>query len=421
MNDDPLKQQIRQGHGKFAAMVGTYALGVFNDQFYKQAAMLLAVAVGLKHLQGHVLFVFTLPYLVFAAYAGWLADRFPKNRVVIGAKVMELAAMICGGVGIVTQTWSLILVMACVMGWQSCIFSPALNGSIPELYPPSYVTTANGILKVFVTASILSGVAASGPVLEIFGTKTQVQKDMGRLVAGIGVIAISMLGVLVSFFVPRRPAADPQARFPWTGPRDTVRQLWQIQKDRLLWTTICANVFVWFVGSVQILLINVMGLEQFGYRKTLTSALLASEVLGLAVGGLLAARLAKGERWYRVLVPAALLMSLFLSGVALTPLLPPSVRPAALVVLLGGAGITGGVFMIPCEAFIQVRPAAGRKGTVIASANFMVFAGILLSAPIGNGLNAALRPTVSFGLLAAFSLLVAVILFVVLPKKGRVR
>lgn len=421
MRDEALKQQIRQARGKFVAMAGTYSLGVFNDQFYKQAAMLLAVAIGLKHLQGRVLLVFTLPYLLFAAYAGWLADRFPKNRVVIAAKVMELAAMTCGGIGIALQSWPLVLVMACIMGWQSCIFSPSLNGSIPELYPASYVTTANGFLKVFVTASILTGVAAAGPVLDIPGTGPR-GIPMGRLAAGIGVIAVSTLGVVISFFVPRRPAADPRARFPWTGFLflNTVRELGQIRKDRLLWTTVCADVFVWFVGSVQVLLINVMGVEQFGYSKTLTSAMLASEVLGLAIGGLLGARLARGERWYRVLAPSALLMSALLAGMTLTPAVPASVRPAVLMALLGGAGLAGGILMIPCEAFIQVRPVAERRGTVIASANFAIFLGILLSAPITNTLNALVTPTVSFGLLGALSLLAADQLAEVLPRKGHV-
>ena len=416
MSDDDLRRQIREARGKFAAMAGTYALGVFNDQFYKQAACLLAISVGMKWLQGWVVFAFTLPYIAFAAYAGWLADRFPKNRVVVGAKVLELAAMICGGIGIATQSWPLVLVMACIMGWQSCIFSPALNGSIPELYPPSYVTTANGILKVFVTVSILAGIAAAGPALDIKGMGPG-GMPMGQLAVAVGVVSISALGVVVSFFAPRRPAADVHARFPWTGPIDTVCQLWRTTKDRMLSITIWADMFIWFAGSIQVLLINVMGLNQFKYSKTVTSYLLVSEVMGVAVGGVLASCLAKGKRWHWVLVPSALVMSLALGAVMLVPGMPVHLQMPALLVLLGVSGIAGGTFMIPCEAFIQVRPAPERRGTIIASANFAIFAGILASGPIANWLNAHIVPTTSFALLAVVALLAAATLFLLLPKR----
>ena len=127
MTDDIL-QQIRRARGKFIAMAVTYSLGVFNDQFFKQAAFLMAIAAGRKEIQGYATIIFSLPYIVFAAYAGWMADRFSKRHVVIGAKVLELAAMICGAIGILSGNWTLILLMVGLMGLQSAIFAPALNG-----------------------------------------------------------------------------------------------------------------------------------------------------------------------------------------------------------------------------------------------------------------------------------------------------
>ena len=89
-----LTQQIRRARGKFLAMAATYSLGVFNDNFFRQAAMLMAVALGKKELQGHAIVIFALPYLIFAAYAGWFADRFPKRNVVIWAKVARLGKLL---------------------------------------------------------------------------------------------------------------------------------------------------------------------------------------------------------------------------------------------------------------------------------------------------------------------------------------
>ncbi len=205
-----LIQQIRQARSKFAAMAATYCLGVFNDSFFRQSAMLIAVSQGHKAMQGYVMAVFTLPYLLFAAPAGWLADRFSKRHVVIGAKILELVAMLCGAVGICTSNWLFIFIMVFIMGLQSAIFSPSLNGSIPELYPPSYVVTANAVLKAVVTAAILGGVASCGLALRQ-KTASVAGIPRGRLIVSVVIVSVSALGVLCSLGVPRRRAASPHS------------------------------------------------------------------------------------------------------------------------------------------------------------------------------------------------------------------
>ena len=86
--------------------------------------------------------------------------------------------------------------------------------------------------------------------------------------------------------------------------------------------------------------------------------------------------------------------------------------------LLGLIGVTGGAFLIPCESFIQVRPAANRKGAVIAASNFAGFVGILLSGLAANALNSVLQPTTSFAVAACLAVIVGVSLCVMLPKNA---
>lgn len=400
MIDEATRQQIRRARSKFAAMAATYSLGVFNDQFFKQAAMLLAVSAGRESLQGWAIVLFTVPYIVLAAPAGWLADRFAKRHVVIGTKGLELAAMVVGAVGIVAGSWPLILLMVMTMGLQSAIFGPSLNGSIPELYPASYVTTANGLLKVVTTTAILTGVAAAGLVLQW----------RGRAGVAATALGVAVLGVAGSFGVPRRPAAAPRTPFPWAGPLWTVRRLLALRTDGLLAVTILADAFVWFVGALQIPILNVLGERQLGWGHAATSLLIAAEMAGVAVGGLLSGRLARGQGWHRVLPPAAAAMGLLMLGVWGAAYLPESVRMGCLLASLAGAGLAGGLFMIPCEAFIQVRPAAGEKGAVISSANLAIFLGILASGPLANLLYGVMPPAACFAVLGCFCLAVAVVL-----------
>ncbi len=413
--DDTLKSQIRQARSKFIAMAVTYSLGVFNDNFFRQAGCLLAVVAGRLWFQGWATALFALPYLLVAAPAGWMADRFRKRHIVILAKVLELAAMLCGAVAICMSNWTLMLAMVGLMGLQSSLFNPSLNGSIPELYPASYVITANARLKMATTGAILLGFALAGVALSQKGAILGVSRGQ-FLVAG-GVVVMALLGFLSSFGVPRRQAAAPGAKFPRSGPLNSLVELWHIRKDRLLALAIGANVFVFFVGQVQILVINVLGVEQFGLTKTVISGLLFAELFGLAMGGLLSSRIARGRYWYRVLSPAALGMAVVMGGVAHVTLLPDSWQVGALFLLLGVTGLLGGMMLIPCDAFIQVRPAPERKGTVIAAGSFAVFSGILLSGPVAVGLLTWLEPTMCFALLAALALLVGLGLALLLPVR----
>ncbi len=411
-------QRIRHARGKFVAMAATYCLGVFNDSFFRESVMLIAVAIGRKHLQGWVMVIFTLPYLLFAAPAGWLADRFSKRHVVIGAKALELVAMIFGAVGICTGSWPLILAMVFLMGWQSAIFSPSLNGSIPELYPRDYVPTANAILKVVVTASILGGVACSGITLgnKVDGNLWGV--PFNRLIVAAVLVGVSAFGLLWSFGVPKSKPADPTVAFPWAGPLKTLQELRKIASDRMLAIVVVANTFAWTIGSFLILTIHVLAMEQLGLNESWAGYMVASELVGIAVGGMVARRVTRLARWYRVLPAMAFAMFVFMAIMTAVPWLSAGVQLPAIFILLALIGVAGGLFLIPCEAFIQVRPPATERGAVLSAANFCVFSGVLLSGLVSNGLNSIISPTNCFGLFAVAALVVGAWLLWAVGKYG---
>lgn len=412
-----MERQLRRARGRFAAMSGTYGLGVFNDNFFKQAACLLAVYLGKPDFQGRVVVLFTLPWLLFPAWAGWAADRFAKRHVVIFAKLLEVAAMTCGGIGIITINWTLILAMMFIMALQSTIFSPALNGSIPELYPAEYVIRANSRLRALVLMSNLVGILLAGVLLDFKQVVWGV--ELGRLLVGLGVIAISLIGVVMSLGVDRHPPADPAAKFPWAGPARTIRELKHMHRDRLLWIILLADAFVWFVAVLQILIINEMGKSRFGLTEKQTSYVVAAELLGVGVGAALAGRLATGRRWYRILPGGMVVMGLLLIGIALETLLPSWMQFWAVVGGFALAGVAGGVLLIPCEAFFQIRPAPEKKGAVIATANFTGFAGMAISGLLYDlSVESGVLPLHRLGVLGAAAILTAVWLHVVLRKES---
>lgn len=400
---------LRHARGQFACIASSYGLGVFNDNFFKQAALVLFVAAGHNTMQGYALSVFTLPFILFAAPAGWCADRFAKCHVVMAAKWLELLAMLFGAAGICMGNSPLIFAMLFIMGFQATLFSPAMNGSLPDLYPERFVTRANGILRMLVTLAILGGVAVAGMLLDRKGVFMGI--DVGRLLVAATVVLVAMIGVLVSYGVPHRPAANPTLKFPWYGPVHTIQELIATRKDPLLASTIFTNVFVWLVGSLGILIINPLGISQFHMTKTLTSLLIVAQLGGLAAGGVISSHLIPIGRWYRVVWPLCLAMSVIMAAMAGVPLLPELFQRPALFVLIFLLGSFGGGILIPMESFLQIRPPVERKGAVLSAVNFIVFAGILSSGLFSNYLNTHLQPTSSFGVMGLASAVVSLVLF----------
>jgi len=403
---------------KYAAMVGVYFTGTLNDNFCRQCTMLLAVAWGLAHLQSYITILFTIPFIVFAAHAGFLADRFSKRSVVIGVKIASLIAYFMAILGFYLNSWPVILITVFLLGLQAAIFSPAINGTIPELFPESYVTTANGIIAAAVNIAILMGIAGAGMVLDINGTIFNVPAGM-LLAAGLAIF-ISFITLFISFFVPKFPPASPHAIFSLHRFWEPVVILIKAAGDSLLETSILAKAFFWFAGSLQILIINELGISQFGLSKTMTSTLTVIELVGIGIGSLLAPYFAKGPKWYRVLAPSLAVMAISMFVVAAVPYLPLFTHKIIIIAALAVLGIAGGIFSIPVTSFIQVRPAPEMKGRMIASSNFADFIGILISGLVFyvfTKLN--IKPSDCFAVEAIITLIASAWLFIMLREKAK--
>jgi len=393
-----MDNEIRWARKRFAAMAVTYFLGVFNDNYFKQAVLLLAVGVGMSDLQGRATELFSLPFVLFSAWGGWLADRLAKRRVVIGAKVLELAAMLVGAWGIVTLNWDCVLTMIFLMGLQSTLFGPALNGSIPELYPDWYVTRANSLLKMVTTVAILAGMALAGFTLDLDLFPLAI--PFGRAAVAAVVVLVALLGVFSSLGVYSRPAAATGRPFPWAGPLGSIRDLSALRRDPLLLTAVVLDAYFYFVSLLAVLVINTLGIEQLGLSRSATSLLSVSLMVGVCLGAVLAARLTTTSRWTHVLVPALLGMSVCLAASGGLAIRGGAVLYWPLLLLLLLTGACGGLFLIPVTSFLQVRPAPDNRGRTIAAANFLGFSCMWFSGRLYSLLDPLFSPAWLLVLLA---------------------
>ena len=89
---------------RFAGLFHTQFLGAFNDNVFKQALVLIFVFGGLVSAEATDTFVnlaaglFILPYFLFSATAGQIADKLEKSRLVRIIKIAEIVIALFGGI-----------------------------------------------------------------------------------------------------------------------------------------------------------------------------------------------------------------------------------------------------------------------------------------------------------------------------------
>ena len=390
----------------FLPMSGTYLLGVFNDHFFKEAAILLAFAAGLSELQSPIIKYFSLPFILFSAYAGYFADRFPKRNVVIVSKYLELVAMGIGAVAMVTRNFTLMVAMVFTMALQSTLFGPALNGAIPELFAPTHVTRVNALLKMITTISIIVGIVLAGMLMDV--DIHQLNLSPVQLMAGV-VIAVAISGVILSYRIKSRPAPTvPFHRpFPWKGPIQSIVDAIALRHSPRLLRALLGSTFFYFASTLVLAAIHELCLTDLGFTNTFTSALTGIVAIGVASGSLFSIRLSRHLHHEQIFVPAALafgFMLILASQVTHWPLVNEKVHLAASLFF---SGAFGGMFLIPLLTHIQVTPGDGEKGKVIGINNFLDFTGIFIAGELFGWLHPAVSSTHLLWMTGTFAIVVA--------------
>jgi len=382
-----------------------YAMGTFNDNFFKQATLMLAANAGMQATQGLATFLFALPFVLFSVWAGWLADRLPKKNIVVGSKFLELVAMLLGLWALLTMSWVGIVGMVFAMGLQSTLFSPALNGAIPENFPAREVPRVNALLKMATTATILLGIALGGMVLDLPSPEfahaflPEGKDGFGRLAVGVVAVGVSVVGLLAAFALHKSPIHhSAETPFPRFGPVDSVRHAMQCHAtDKPLFLTLAGEAFFYGFSAFVVLVITNLGVQQLGFSKTLTSLLSVALMAGICIGSLLAGK-HPASSWRRFMLPAGVGMVVGTLVAALVPAFSgTAARLAFLIPVFTFTGLCGGFYLIPLVSFIQIRPKATQKGKTLGISNFASFSSVATA-----GLAFVLLGNVSPALLLVF-------------------
>ena len=356
--------------GAFQSFLWTQFLGAFNDNVYKMIVSVGAVELAANQLLGSRYLaiagaVFVLPFLLFAGYAGQLADRASKTRVLQVTKAFEIVVMGVGMIALYLRSIEMLLVVLFLLAMQANFFSPAKYGILPEMLPEAQLTRANGLIELSTFAAIVLGTSV--------GSFLFARWKGEPLIMGGMLLAIAMVGSLTSLFIRKVPASGSRLPMQWNPFGEVWTGVQRIYRDRPLWLTVAGISYFWFVGALFQMAVILVGSESLHLSETRTGLLVTALAVGIGLGSIAAGWLS-GDAVEIGLVPygAALL------GLA-SLLLGFAHSFASSILCLAVAGFAGGLFIVPLNAFLQERAEPEEKGRLLATNNFLNMIGVVLA------------------------------------------
>ena len=359
---------LAQSKPSLWGLLGAQFLGAFNDNVHKIVLSMLAANIALSNGGGSgslslIGAIFVLPYLLFSGYAGHVADTWSKRAVLITTKAFEVVVMLLGFGAFLIGSFELMLGVLFLMAVQSTFFSPAKYGILPELVATKDLSRANGVLEMSTFLAIILGTSLGSLLYATW------QDQLGLI--GLLLIALAVVGTLCSLRIPQvaSGAAKPFCLNPWA---EIVAGIRRLRAERAMWLTVIGIAYFWFVGALVQMNIILFG-KQVMAEDDLSVGLFGTFLAaGIGCGSLLAGRLS-GNKIELGLVPIGSIGI----GVFLLVLSGSSTSYLQASIALSLLGLSGGLFIVPLNAFLQHRSGAEERGVVLATSNFLSMAGVL--------------------------------------------
>ena len=358
------------GNTRFQAFLWTQFLAAFNDNVYKMIVSVFALESVAGHEESSRYLalagvVFVVPFLLFAGHAGQIADRFSKTRVLQATKAFEIVIMTLGIFALLSGRIEGLLVVLFLLATQANFFSPAKYGILPEMLPEAQLSRANGLLELTTYIAIVVG-SSFGAYL--FGHWKGFPLRMGATL-----LLLALVGSLTSLHIPKVRAAGSTEPFHWNPFSEILTGCRELWRSKPLLMSVIGISWFWFIGALFQMALLLTGKEVLHVSETQSGLLITALAAGIGIGSVLAGAIS-GDHIELGLVPlGGGLMGLFSIALGLT-----SNYNLALAALVG-IGFSGGLFVVPLNAFLQDESGVKEKGRLQATNNFINMAGMIVA------------------------------------------
>ncbi|GLQ98317.1 MFS transporter [Dyella mobilis] len=415
------------GRRRFAPFFWTQALGAFNDNAFR-SAMVALVSYRMALPQSDVSLynnlapgLFILPYFLFSASAGQLAERFEKTRIIRYVKLFEILAMMLAAYGFITHHLLLLLCVLFMMGMHSTVFGPIKYAILPQALKPFELVGGNGLVEMGTQMAILIGLIAGVQVMQI--------ADGGSHYSAAMTIGIAIVGYFASRLIPAAPATAPDLKLNWNPVSETMRVLRITRESHAVFNAILGISWYWFFGTLVLAHLPMYASIDLGGDASVYTTVLVLFSVGTGIGALMCEKMS-GRRVEIGLVPlGAFGLTVFALDLYLRGPVAAGVhgRNWSAFLLAAGSwrivldltliGVFSGFYVVPLFAFVQARTKADRLSRVIAGNNILNALFIVTASLFGLVLDrVGLSVPQVFLVAAVLNVVVAVYIFTLVPE-----
>ncbi|MFZ2554409.1 MFS transporter [Psychrobacter urativorans] len=369
---------------RFSSMFFTQFLGAFNDNIFKQALILVLtysaasqLGVEVSILNNLAAMLFILPYFLFSAVAGQLADKFEKSKLTRLVKLLELIIMAIAAVGFVFEWYALLFVALFLMGTHSTFFGPIKYAYLPQAMKEDELVGANGLFQMGTSLAILLGMI-------IAGVLTQLPQSLYWISATVIIVAV--LGYMAARFIPATPAMQPELKVNWnifTTSVSIVRYLYSLP---FLFFIILGNSWFWFYGATFLTQTPEVSKVILHGDESVVIFLLTLFSVGVSIGSLLCKSLTKNQVSLRLLPFGIAGLSVFaidlyfsLSALTIDTTNSEALLGISSLLAISGSwrvfvdlfflGFSGGLYIVPLYASMQAYAPKSHRARIIGANN----------------------------------------------------
>ena len=370
---------------RFLPMFLTQFFGALNDNVYKQALLLVFTyglisqqSANVSTLNNLAALLFILPYFIFSATAGQLADKYERAQLVRAIKLLEIIIMLIATVGFLLGSLWLLLTALFLMGVQSTFFGPIKYAILPEALKPHELMSGNAIFQSGTSIAILLGMILGGAVISV---------SAGNLVwISLTVVIIALIGYASSRFVLTQRVTAPDIQIDWNFFRTSFQTLKYAKSLPMIFLILLGNSWYWFYGATYLTQIPQLTQQNLHASENVVSLLLTLFSVGIGVGSLLCRKIGGTEVNIKMVPIGAVGLTIFAFYLAGALAFVPEKTGALLglsevfqqgwsyyhvmcaVTLLG---ISGGFYIVPLYAMMQAYSPRSHRARVVAANNIL--------------------------------------------------
>ncbi|MGV3571987.1 MAG: MFS transporter [Ramlibacter sp.] len=412
---------------RFAPFFWTQFAGAANDNLFKFAFTVmvtyqLQVAWLPPALAGLVIgALFILPFLLFSATSGQLADKYDKRSLILFVKWLEIGIMVLACFGFFAANVPVLLACTFLMGLHSTLFGPVKFAYLPQHLDERELTGGNGMVEMGTFVAILLGQVAGGLLVDV--------PAVGPQAVGIACIVVAVLGRLVAHAIPSSPPSDPGLKINWNLFSETWRNLQLAHGNVVVFRSLLGISWMWFFGAVFLSQFPSFAKEVLHGNAQVASLLLVVFSVGIGIGALLCEMLSRRHVEIGLVPLGAIGMTVFAVDLYFASRGLPASAPFTVGQFLAVPGhwrvmadlallsLFTGLYSVPMYALIQLRAQPTHRARIIAANNilnalFMIASALIAGALISAG---ATIPQI-FLLVGIANAVVAAYIFLLVPE-----